>query len=43
MFEKNLINSLQFLFTLTFQNVNLDWYGCMEIFAVSIQASFDLV
>jgi hypothetical protein len=40
---KNLINSIKFLFALSFQSVNLDGYGCMEKFAVSIQAPFDLV
>jgi hypothetical protein len=40
---KNLINSIKFLFSLTFQNVNLDWYGCMLKFADSIQAPFTLV
>jgi hypothetical protein len=33
--KKNLIN---FLFALTFQNVNLDWHGCMVKSEVSIQA-----
>jgi hypothetical protein len=39
---KNLINSLNFLFALTFQNVNLDWHGCMAKSKVSIQAPFGL-
>jgi hypothetical protein len=38
---KNLINSPNFLFALTFHNMNLDWHGCMAKFEVSIQASFD--
>jgi hypothetical protein len=40
---QNLINSLTFLLVLTFQNVNLDWYGCMAKSKVSIQAPFVLV
>jgi hypothetical protein len=35
---KNLINSPKFLFTLTFQIVNLYWFGCMAKSEVSIQA-----
>jgi hypothetical protein len=38
---KNLINFLEFLFALTFQNVNLDWHGCMTKFEVFIQVSLD--
>jgi hypothetical protein len=40
---KNLINFPTFSFALTFQNVNLDWHGCMAKSEVSIQAPFDLV
>jgi hypothetical protein len=33
----------KFLFALTLQNENLDWYDCMEKFEVSIQGPIDLV
>jgi hypothetical protein len=38
---KNLINFPEFLFALTFKNVNLDWHGCMTKFEVFIQVSLD--
>jgi hypothetical protein len=40
---KNLINFVKFSFALTFQNMNLEWYSCMQKFAIHIQAPFDLV
>jgi hypothetical protein len=40
---KNLINSLKFLFALTFRSVNLKWHGCMVKSEVSIPIPFDLV
>jgi hypothetical protein len=43
MFETNLLNSLKFFFALAFQNMNLDFHGCMAKFVVSVQAPFDLV
>jgi hypothetical protein len=42
-FGKIMVNSPKFLFALTFQNVNLDWHGCMAKLPVPIQASLDLV
>jgi hypothetical protein len=39
---KNLINSLNFLFALAFQNVNFDCHGCMAKSKVSIQAPLGL-
>jgi hypothetical protein len=39
---KNMINFLKFLFTLTFENVNLDWHGYMAKTKLSIQAPFGL-
>jgi hypothetical protein len=38
-----MVNSPKFLFALTFQNVNLDWHGCVVKTEVSIQAPYDLV
>jgi hypothetical protein len=39
---KNLTNFTKFLFGLSFQNVNLDWHGCMAKSKVSIQALLGL-
>jgi hypothetical protein len=38
-----MVNSPKFLFALTFQNVNLDWHGCVVKTEASIQAPYDLV
>jgi hypothetical protein len=40
---KKLINSPKFLFSLTFQIVNLHWHGCMVEFEVSIHGPLELV
>jgi hypothetical protein len=40
---KNLVNSQKFLFTLIFQNMNLDWHGYMTRFEDSIHDLDNLV
>jgi hypothetical protein len=40
---KNLINSQKFLFTMIFQNMNLDWHGYMTRFEDSVPALDDSV